>query len=52
LALVDILLLIISIIITIFNFSTISRLASWLLVPYISWVCFAAILNYTICILN
>jgi translocator protein len=52
LALVDILLLITTIILTMFTFSTISRLASWLLVPYISWVCFAAMLNYTIYFLN
>jgi translocator protein len=52
LAFVDIILMVIIIIITIFRFAPISRLAAWLLVPYISWVCFASILNYTIWILN
>lgn len=37
---------------TIFSFSRVSRAAAWLLVPYISWVSFAAILNYTIWQLN
>lgn len=52
LALVDIILMVIIIILTIFSFSTFSRTASWLLVPYISWVCFAAFLNFTIWSLN
>ncbi len=47
-----IVLMIITIIWTIFKFAPISRAASWLLVPYISWVCFASILNYTIWSLN
>jgi len=37
---------------TIFSFASISKLSAWLLVPYISWVSFAAILNYTIWNLN
>jgi translocator protein len=37
---------------TIFAFAKINNLAAWLLVPYISWVSFAAILNYTIWKLN
>lgn len=37
---------------TILAFARISRPASWLLVPYISWVSFAAILNFTIWQLN
>jgi tryptophan-rich sensory protein len=45
-------LMVFAILITIFQFAPISRLASWLLVPYISWVCFATILNYTIWSLN
>lgn len=40
------------ILITIFLFARISRLAAWLLVPYISWVSFAALLNYAIWELN
>lgn len=52
LAFLNILLLIITILITIFSFAKISKNAAWLLVPYISWVCFAAVLNYTIWMLN
>jgi len=33
-------------------FAKISKLAAWLLAPYILWVSFAAYLNYTIWILN
>lgn len=40
------------ILLTIFAFARISKLAAWLLVPYISWVSFAAVLNYTIWQLN
>lgn len=40
------------ILMTIFYFAKISNLAAWLLVPYISWVSFAGILNYTILQLN
>jgi translocator protein len=50
--LVVILLMVFAILKTIFQFAPISRLASWLLVPYICWVCFATILNYTIWSLN
>lgn len=48
----DIVLLWVLILLTIFAFSRINKIASWLLVPYISWVSFAAILNYTILQLN
>lgn len=37
---------------TIIAFSKVDKLAAWLLVPYISWVSFAGILNYTIWRLN
>ncbi|HEX2535742.1 MAG TPA: TspO/MBR family protein [Chitinophagaceae bacterium] len=37
---------------TIFAFARIHRLAAWLLVPYIAWVSFAAILNGTIWKMN
>ena len=40
------------ILITIFLFARISKLAAWLLVPYICWVSFAALLTYTIWQLN
>ena len=52
LALVDIVLMVITIILTIFSFSSFSKPASWLLVPYITWVSFATFLNYSIWILN
>jgi len=51
-AFAEILLLWMVIIATIFSFSKISHAAAWLLVPYISWVSFAAILNFTIWKLN
>ena len=40
------------ILLNIFAFGRINKLAAWLLVPYISWVSFAAILNFTIWQLN
>jgi translocator protein len=52
LAFIDIVLLLISILFTIYYFSGISKLAAWLLVPYIAWVSFATILNYTIWSMN
>jgi benzodiazapine receptor len=52
LALAEILFLWLAILITIFLFARIRKLAAWLLVPYISWVSFAAILTYTIWRLN
>lgn len=52
LAFIEILVMIILIVVTIFKFSEISKTASWLLIPYISWVCFAAILNYNLWTLN
>lgn len=51
-ALLIILMMDLFIIITIFQFAKISRTASWLMVPYISWVCFASMLNYSIYSLN
>lgn len=51
-ALVDIVLLLIAIIITIYSFSGISKTAAWLMVPYAAWVSFATILNYTIWLIN
>jgi translocator protein len=51
-ALVDIILMVVTIITTIFVFADISKKAAWLLVPYICWVSFATILNYTIWSIN
>jgi tryptophan-rich sensory protein len=52
LAFIDIVVLWICLLVTIILFSQINKTAAWLLVPYISWVSFAGILNYTIWKLN
>ncbi len=52
LALLDILLMVVIIIFTIYSFSNFSKSAAYLLVPYIAWVSFASILNFTIWNLN
>lgn len=51
-ALIDIVVLWFSILLTIFSFSRLSKTAAWLLVPYIAWVSFAAILNWSIWRMN
>ena len=51
-AFVDIVVLWIAILCTIIGFSKINKTAAWLLVPYISWVSFAAVLNYTVWQMN
>lgn len=51
-ALVEIIVLWVAILLTIFAFAKVNKTAAWLLVPYISWVSFATILNYTIWKLN
>lgn len=52
LAFVDIVVLLITIFLTIKSFYPISRLAAYLLIPYILWVSFAALLNLSIALLN
>lgn len=52
LAFIEIILMWGFIVATIFAFSKTNKLAAWLLVPYISWVTFASILNGTIWFLN
>ena len=52
LALVDIVGLWVGILIMIISFYKISKPAAWILIPYLLWVSFAAILNYNILILN
>lgn len=52
LALIDIVLMLLFISLSIFEFSKISKLAAWLLVPYLLWVSFATALNGTIWYLN
>lgn len=51
-ALAELIIMWICIFITIVLFSRIDKVAAWLLVPYISWVTFAGILNFTIWQLN
>ena len=51
-AFVEIILLWIFIFLTMQAFAKVSKSATWLLVPYILWVSFAAILNLAIVILN
>lgn len=52
LALVNIILLWLSIIWTMWLFAKISKPAMWLLLPYLLWVSFATYLNYSLWILN
>ncbi len=51
-ALVDIILLWLAIFVTIITFIKVSKMAAWLLLPYILWVSFAIYLNFSIWILN
>jgi len=51
-AFAEILVLWLMILLTIFSFGRINKVAAWLLVPYMSWVSFAAVLNFTIWQLN
>jgi translocator protein len=51
-AFIDIVLLWLAIVWTMFVFYEISRLATYLLIPYLLWVSFATYLNYFIWILN
>ncbi len=52
LALIDIVLLLLTIFITILKFYPLSKTAAYLLIPYILWVSFATLLNFSILILN
>ena len=52
LAFMDIILMIVTILMTIGRFARMSRLAAWLLIPYLMWVCFATVLNYRIWAMN
>lgn len=51
-AFLNIIAMVVVILVTIVSFSKFSKLAAWLLVPYIAWVSFATFLNYSIWILN
>jgi len=52
LAFIEILILWILIAVNIFYFHKINKTAGWLLIPYILWVSFAAVLNYAVFALN
>jgi len=52
LALIEIVVLWIAILFTIFEFKKVSRKAAYLLLPYLAWVSFAAVLNFYIFQLN
>lgn len=51
-AAVEVLILWVAILVTILVFAGVNATASWLLVPYLAWVSFAATLNLTISKLN
>lgn len=51
-ALIVIAVLWVSIIVLIYLFSRIDKIAAWLLVPYLLWVSFASLLNFSIYVLN
>jgi translocator protein len=52
LALIDIIALWLAIVATIYAFYQHSKWAAWLLIPYLAWVSFASVLNFTIWRLN
>jgi tryptophan-rich sensory protein len=52
LALIDIVLMVLFILLTMFRFNAFSKPASWLLIPYLLWVSFATLLNFSIWYLN
>ena len=51
-AFIEIAILWVAISLTIFKFSKISKTAAYLLIPYILWVSFAAVLNFSIWVIN
>ncbi|MBP9718915.1 MAG: tryptophan-rich sensory protein [Candidatus Levybacteria bacterium] len=52
LGLLDIIVLLVSIVITLVAFYRVSKIAAYLLIPYLLWVSFATILNLSIVLLN
>lgn len=52
LAFVDILLLWLAVVATLASFRRVHRGAAWLLVPYLVWITFAAVLNFTLWRMN
>ncbi|MDD3421595.1 MAG: tryptophan-rich sensory protein [Methanocellales archaeon] len=51
-AFIEIAILWVAILLTIFKFFKISKTAAYLLIPYLLWVSFAAVLNFSIWVLN
>lgn len=51
-AFLELLLLLVFILLTCFEFYKIDKLAAYLMVPYVAWVSFAGVLNFTIFMLN
>lgn len=51
-AFLEILVLWVLILLTIFHFFKVSKVAGWLLVPYLLWVSFASVLNWGIVLVN
>jgi translocator protein len=51
-ALIEVVFLWLSVLVLIVVFSRYAKLASWLLVPYLAWVSFAAFLNWEVVRLN
>ena len=51
-AFIEIVILWVAILLTILKFSKISKTAAYLLIPYILWVSFAAVLNFSIWVIN
>jgi tryptophan-rich sensory protein len=52
LAFLELLLLLVFIVMTAFEFNKFDKLAAYLMIPYILWVSFAGVLNYAIWMLN
>lgn len=52
LAFAEIVLLWLAIAATLAAFYSVSRAAGWLFMPYLAWVSFAAVLNFTLCVLR
>jgi translocator protein len=52
LALINIVIMVITIVATMSTFATINKKATWLLLPYIMWVGFATLLNFAIWVMN
>ena len=51
-AFLELLILLVFILLTTFEFFDIDKTAAYLMIPYIAWVSFAGVLNYTIWMLN